>query len=440
MDVSVIGAGYLGATYAACLASLGHHVVGIDTDGAKVAALNHGRVPFHEPGLPQLVGEGLANGRLRFSTDYRDLAQPQLHLLCVGTPQQQTGFGADLGRIDAAVERAAPIVAPGSLLVGKSTVPVGTAARIQKKLRRLRPEHGVRVAWNPEFLREGHGVHDALQPDRLVFGTTNAADVELLGELYAPLIAAGTPVIATDLATAELAKVSANVMLAARISLVNLLAEVCEAARADIAALTDILALDERLGSQYLEAGLGYGGGCLPKDCRAFIARASELGVVQPTRLLQMVDQVNQRQRQRAIQRTRTLVGGAVAGKRIAVLGAAFKPGSDDIRDSPALAVATGLYADGATIQIYDPRANLHVRREHPYFDVAADAHQACRGADAVLVLTDWPEFQCLDPVMLASEVAHRRVLDARRTLPAHNWRQAGWQVVSWGVGQPCGS
>jgi UDPglucose 6-dehydrogenase len=426
--ISVLGTGYLGATHAACLAACGHEVIGIDTDAERIAPLAAGTAPFHEPGLDDLLAAGVKEGRLTFSTDYAAARTCQVHFMCVGTPQAPGRYAADLAALESAADSLGPMLCEPCLVVGKSTVPVGTAAKLRDRLRRLAPAgRGVDVAWNPEFLREGHAVDDSLRPDRLVFGAeTHEADQQLR-DVYAPLLAAGVPVVHTDLATAELAKVSANAMLATRISLVNLLAEVCEAADADVADLTTILGLDGRIGPLFLTPGVGYGGGCLPKDTRGFIARAQELGVGEPAGLLREVDAVNLRQRARTVDRTVSLLGGSAAGRTVAVLGAAFKANSDDVRDSPALDVAATLAARGAAVRVYDPQAAANASRAHPELGYFDDAESACRGADVVLVLTDWAEFAGLDPVSLAEVVASPTVIDGRLVLDPDKWRAAGW-------------
>jgi UDPglucose 6-dehydrogenase len=431
---AVLGTGYLGATHAACLAACGHEVVGIDTSAERVAVLSAGTAPFHEPGLEDLLATGVRKGRLRFSTDYAAAADCDVHFLCVGTPQAPGRYAADLSALNASVDTLAPLLDRPCLVVGKSTVPVGTAAEVHERLHARAPAgQDVDLAWNPEFLREGHAVEDSLRPDRLVFGAQTHRAEQKLRDVYAPLIAAGVPVVSTDLATAELAKVSANAMLATRVSLVNLLAEVCEAAAADVADLTRILGLDERIGPLFLTPGVGYGGGCLPKDTRAFVARASELGLAEPAGLLREVDAVNQRQRARTVDLSVSLLDGETAGRKVAVLGAAFKAHCDDVRDSPALDVAATLAARGAAVRVYDPMAGANARRIHPELTYSDCAEAACEGADVVLILTDWPEFAGLDPVSLADIVAAPRVLDGRLVLDPDKWRAAGWDFHGLG-------
>ena len=436
MLISVVGTGYLGATHAACLAACGHEVVGVDTDPDKVARLSSGRAPFVEPGLDELLGRGVASGCLTFTTELAAAAAADVHFLCVGTPQMPGSHAADLRALESVVAALAPHLDRPCLVVGKSTVPVGTAPRLAQVLRETAPAgDAVEIAWNPEFLREGHAVEDSLHPDRLVLGVQSDPADQVLREVYARAIVDGVPVVRTDLATAELAKVSANAMLAARISLVNLLAEVCEAADADVADLTTALGLDRRIGPQFLRPGIGYGGGCLPKDTRAFAARAEELGVGVPAGLLREVDTVNMRQRARTIDLAARVLGGSPRGHRVAVLGAAFKAGSDDVRDSPALDVAGTLQARGADVHVYDPEAGDNARRARPGLRVEPSVEAACRDADLVLVLTEWEEFAGLDPVSLAAVVRTPAVLDGRLVLPVDKWRAAGWDVHALGRG-----
>ena len=432
----MLGTGYLGATHAACLAACGHDVVGVDTNPDRLELLSAGAAPFHEPGLDDLLAEGVRSGRLVFTSEYARAADADVHFLCVGTPQRAGSHAADLRAVWAAVDALAPLLHHPCLVVGKSTVPVGTAVRVRNRLRAAAPAgDAVAMAWNPEFLREGHAVEDSLRPDRLVFGVDSDEDDQTLRDVYARMIADGVPVVRTDLETAELAKASANVMLATRISLVNLLAEVCEAADADVGDLTRILGLDERIGSKFLNPGVGFGGGCLPKDTRAFVARAEELGVTEPAALLREVDTINMRQRARTVDLAVSLLGGRTAGATVAVLGAAFKADSDDVRDSPALDVAATLRARGCSVRVYDPRAGRNAAREQPLLDVVDSVEDACRDAEVTLVLTDWDEFRGIDPVALQAVVRHPRIIDGRLVLEPDKWRAAGWDFHALGRG-----
>jgi UDPglucose 6-dehydrogenase len=431
MRLTVIGTGYLGATHAACMAELGHEVVGVDVDAGKVAALRAGRVPFHEPGLAGMVARHTASGRLRFTTSYEEAgAFGQVHFVCVGTPQRTDCDGADLTQVESAFDGIARHARRGALLVGKSTVPVGTAARLADR-------HRVEIAWNPEFLREGFAVEDTLRPDRLVFGVRTARAERLLRSVHAPVLAAGTPLVVTDFATAELVKTAANSFLATKISFINAMAEVCEAVGGDVGELSEALGHDERIGRAFLRAGVGFGGGCLPKDIRAFAHRAAELGV--DLGFLRAVDAINMRRRDRVTELARQLCGGTVLGARVAVLGAAFKPDSDDIRDSPALNVAARLDLDGADVTVYDPAAMDNARKAFPLLGYAMSVEEALRGAELVLHLTEWPQFRALDPERAASLVCRPRIVDGRGVLDEDRWTAAGWQFRALGRPAPAG-
>lgn len=437
MRISVLGTGYLGAVHAACLAAWGHDVVGVDTDPHHVEQLAQGVAPFHEPGFPQLLRAGVEAGRLRFVGDYRAAADfADVHFVCVGTPQRADGRAADLTAVWDTADRLAPLLRRPCLVVGKSTVPPGTAAALARRFDRGSPVP-VRVAWNPEFLREGHAVADSMHPDRLVFGVADDESAQVLREVYARPLADGVPAVRTDLETAELAKVAANVMLAARLSVLNALAEVCEHSGADVGDLTRILGSDPRIGAAFLSPGLGFGGGCLPKDLRACAALADELGLTDAAALFDGVDTVNTGLRTRVAELAAELADGSLHGARVTVLGAAFKAGSDDVRDSPALAVAHLLQDRGAGVTVHDPRAGANVRRVYPDLRVEDSLEAACRGADLLLVLNEWEEYRELDPVSVASWVAVPRVVDARLTLDADKWQAAGWQVRSPGRRTP---
>lgn len=433
MRCTVFGTGYLGATHAVGMAQLGHDVVGIDIDPGKVAKLTGGDIPFYEPGLRKMLADNIAAGRLRFTTDY-DLAAEfaDVHFLGVGTPQKKGEYGADLRHVHAVIDELVPRLTRPAVIVGKSTVPVGTAADLGERARRLAPAGiGVEVAWNPEFLREGFAVHDTLHPDRIVVGVQGdsiRADA-ILRELYAPMLDDGVPFLLTDLQTAELVKVSANAFLATKISFINAISEVCEAAGADVTVLADALGYDPRIGRKFLQAGLGFGGGCLPKDIRAFMARAGELGADQALTFLREVDSINMRRRTRMVELATAACGGSLLGANIAVLGAAFKPESDDVRDSPALNVAGQLQLNGATVNVFDPKALDNAHRLFPTLNYAVSVAEACERADAVLVLTEWREFVDLDPADLDDLVRARVIVDGRNCLDVQRWQRAGWRV-----------
>jgi UDPglucose 6-dehydrogenase len=433
--LTVIGTGYLGTTHAASLAELGFEVLGVDADPARVAALAAGRLPLCEPDLGPMLRRGLRSGRLRFTTSLPEAAEfGDVHFLCVGTPQRAGHPGADLSQLFGCVDQLAPLLRRPCLVVGKSTTPVGTAATLARRLASRAPA-GPRaeLAWNPEFLREGHAVADTMRPDRIVVGVRSARAEAVLREIYADPLRDGPPLFVTDFATAEMVKVAANAFLATKISFINAMAEVCEAAGADVLVLSEALGRDARIGAAGLRPGLGFGGGCLPKDIRAFLARAEDLGAGQALSFLRDVDEINLRCRSRAVRLAAELAGGSLAGRAVGVLGAAFKPGSDDVRDSPALDVASALHGLGARVTLYDPAATGKARRAHPELDYADSAEGAARDAEVLLVLTEWDEFRHADPEILGKAVARRVVLDTRNALDAEQWRAAGWTYRALG-------
>ena len=435
MRVSVIGTGYLGATTAACLAEMGFEVLGLDVDEAKIDLLRSGRVPFYEPGLDELLVSNLRAERLRFTTDFAEAAEfADLHLICVGTPQRDESGAADLSYVNSAVEGLAPHLTRPTVVVGRSTVPVGTAATLAARLAALAPVgEEAELGWSPEFLREGFGVEDTLHPDRIVIGTDSPRVEKAVRALWQQQVDAGTPFLVTDMQTAELVKVSANAFLATKISFINAMAEVSEVAGADVIQLAEALSYDDRIGGKFLGPGLGFGGGCLPKDIRAFMARADELGVEPALSFLREVDAINQRRRARTIDIARQLIGGNFAGRTVAVLGAAFKPNSDDIRDSPALDVASTIASLGAHVTVYDPRALERARQEHPELNYADSMLGAARDADVVLLLTEWAEFREANPDEMGEVVAQKRIVDGRNALDPTYWRSSGWTYRALG-------
>lgn len=437
MRISVIGCGYLGAVHAACMATLGHEVVGIDTDENKVAELSAARAPFFEPGLEALLKEVQATGRLSFTTDMAAARGSSVHFICVGTPQKKGENGADMSYVDAATNALLPYLSTDDIVVGKSTVPVGTASRLHGVIRNA--EATAELLWNPEFLREGHAVSDTLHPDRFVYGVLNGAEdhpaVRVLDQVYAEPLKSGTPRLVMDLPTAELVKTAANSFLATKISFINAMAELCDAAGADVTLLADAIGMDDRIGRKFLNAGIGFGGGCLPKDIRAFMARAGELGADQALTFLREVDAINMRRRMRVVELTRELCGGSLLGQRITVLGAAFKPQSDDVRDSPALSVAAQLQLQGAVVTVTDPQALDNAARRFPELQYEESTETALQRADALLLLTEWQEYRDLDPYDAAAIVSATRVLDGRNVLDAAKWRAAGWTYR--GLGRP---
>ncbi|MFH8556247.1 UDP-glucose dehydrogenase family protein [Streptomyces celluloflavus] len=440
LKITVIGTGYLGATHAAAMAELGFEVLGLDVVPEKIEMLGRGEVPMYEPGLTELLRRHVAgiegsSGRLRFTTSYEEAGEfGDVHFICVNTPQKHGEYACDMSHVDAAFDALAPHLTRPALVVGKSTVPVGSAVRLAARLAALAPAGAeAELAWNPEFLREGFAVQDTLHPDRIVVGVASERAERLLREVYAKPVGAGSPFIVMDYPTAELVKTAANSFLATKISFINAMAEVCEAADGDVVKLAEAIGHDERIGRKFLRAGVGFGGGCLPKDIRAFMARAGELGADQALTFLREVDSINMRRRGHMVELTRDAVGGSFLGKRVAVLGATFKPDSDDVRDSPALNVAGQIHLQGGQVTVYDPKGMENARRVFPTLDYADSALEAARGADAVLHLTEWREFRELDPAALGAVVSERRILDGRNALDPELWRGAGWTYRALG-------
>lgn len=449
LKLTVIGTGYLGATHAAAMAELGFDVLALDIDPRKIELLSQGRVPMFEPGLEELLARHVAgiegsSGRLRFTLSWEEVAEfGDVHFVCVNTPQKQGEYACDMSYVDRAFGQLAPLLKRPALVVGKSTVPVGSAARLADLLAELAPAgEEAELAWNPEFLREGFAVEDTLHPDRIVVGVRSERAERTLREVYAGPVAEGTPFVVADYPTAELVKTAANAFLATKISFINAMAEVSEAAGGDVAKLAEAIGYDDRIGHKFLRAGIGFGGGCLPKDIRAFMARAGELGADQALTFLREVDSTNMRRRTQMVDMAREALasapsgrasGGGFLGRRIAVLGATFKPDSDDVRDSPALNVAGQIQLQGGQVTVYDPKGMDNARAQFPTLGYAASALEAVRGSDIVLHLTEWREFRELDPAALAEVARGRVVLDGRNTLDPAVWRKAGWTYRAMG-------
>jgi len=431
LKLSVIGTGYLGATHAACMASLGFEVIGYDTETSKIELLSKGKVPFYEPELEDLLAEQIKSGRLTFTTNINDLADADVHFICVGTPQIKGGNAADLKYVDSALEAIAKIVKPGGLVVGKSTVPVGTATRLRNRLLELNPKAD--LAWNPEFLREGFAVEDTLRPNRLVVGVVNDSAEKILKEVYASNLKENTPWVRADLPTAELVKVAANSFLATKISFINAMAEICEAAGGDVTVLAKAIGYDPRIGSRFLQAGIGFGGGCLPKDIRAFMARAEELGAKQAVEFLKEIDAINLRARQRIIELVRKDLSENLQGKKVAILGAAFKPDSDDVRDSPALDIAAQIQAAGAVVIVHDPKAIANAQQRFPALQFAEDINSTLKDAEIVLHLTEWKIYREINPAEVKSLVKSAIMIDGRNALDRELWQSAGWKFRALG-------
>ena len=431
LKLSVIGTGYLGATHAACMASMGFEVIGFDTESAKVDLLSKGRVPFYEPDLEGLLADQIKSKRLTFTNKVEDLADADVHFICVGTPQIKNGNAADLTYVNSALESIAKYVKPGGLVVGKSTVPVGTATKLRSRLIELNPKAD--LAWNPEFLREGFAVEDTLRPNRLVVGVVNDSAEEILKKVYAVNLKENTPWVRADLPTAELVKVAANSFLATKISFINAMAEVCEASGGDVTVLAKAIGYDPRIGNRFLQAGIGFGGGCLPKDIRAFMARAEELGASQAVEFLKEIDAINLRARQRIIELVRKDLSDDLVGKKVAVLGAAFKPDSDDVRDSPALDISAQIQAAGAKVTVHDPKAISNAQKRFPGLNFAEDINSTLKDAEIVLHLTEWKIYRDIDPIEIKKLVKTAIMIDGRNALDRDLWRAAGWKFRALG-------
>ena len=431
LKLSVIGTGYLGATHAACMASMGFEVIGFDTESAKVDLLSKGRVPFYEPDLEGLLADQIKSKRLIFTNKVEDLADADVHFICVGTPQIKNGNAADLTYVNSALESIAKYVKPGGLVVGKSTVPVGTATKLRSRLIELNPKAD--LAWNPEFLREGFAVEDTLRPNRLVVGVVNDSAEEILKKVYAVNLKENTPWVRADLPTAELVKVAANSFLATKISFINAMAEVCEASGGDVTVLAKAIGYDPRIGNRFLQAGIGFGGGCLPKDIRAFMARAEELGASQAVEFLKEIDAINLRARQRIIELVRKDLSDDLVGKKVAVLGAAFKPDSDDVRDSPALDISAQIQAAGAKVTVHDPKAISNAQKRFPGLNFAEDINSTLKDAEIVLHLTEWKIYRDIDPIEIKKLVKTAIMIDGRNALDRDLWRAAGWKFRALG-------
>ncbi|MHA3022080.1 UDP-glucose dehydrogenase family protein [Mycobacterium sp. BMJ-28] len=432
MRLTVFGLGYLGLTHAVCMAELGHDVLGVEVDPKRVAKLGNGEVPFYEPGLADLLCKHLESGKLTITDDYAVAAEwGELYFIAVGTPQKKGESAADLRYVEAVIDNLAPLVRNDVLILGKSTVPVGTCAKLVERAEARSQGATIEIAWNPEFLREGYAVQDTVRPDRIVLGCREGGRAETLTrEVYADILKLETPFIVTDPETAELVKVSANAFLATKISFINAIAEVCDVVGADVRAVADAIGYDARIGRRFLNAGIGFGGGCLPKDIRAFMARAGELGASEALTFLREVDNVNMRRRTRMVDVARKACQGSLLNANIAILGAAFKPDSDDVRDSPALNVAGQLQLQGASVTVYDPKAIENSRAVFPTLSYAASVQEACEKADVVMVLTEWSEFVQINPADLSTIVRNRTVIDGRMCLDREWWIKNGWTYL----------
>ncbi len=432
LKLTIIGLGYLGATTAVAFAKLGHQVIGIDPDASKIELFSQGKLPFYEPGLEDALGEVVAAGNISFATEHSSSSSSaDIHMICVGTPQGPDGSSADTKYLYSALDSLIPFLNEDAVIVGKSTVPVGTAGQIRSYLE-SKLNFAPHIAWNPEFLREGTALKDTLEPDRIVIGVEDSWSEKLLRLLYEDITEAGVPLITCDIPTSELVKVAANSFLATKISFINAIAEIAEVAGADTVKLAEAIGYDERIGDKFLRNGIGFGGGCLPKDIRAFMARANELGAGHSVAFLREVEAINLRRRARVLEIAQEELGD-LTSRRVAILGAAFKPETDDIRDSPAIAVAEQFWMAGAHVVIHDPKALNNVRRAFPQIETQPTVELALSNADLVVVATEWNEYREANPAELAKLVANRLVIDGRNTLDASLWQQNSWQIIALG-------
>lgn len=434
MLVTVIGLGRLGLVHAAVMAKLGHQVIGIEMNGERVAALQNGVTPFFEPGLEDLLEEVLDTGRLVFQTQHEESSRKaDVHFICVGTPQSSSGDAADTSYVFDAIEKLAPFMHPDAVVVGKSTVPVGTAAAALALLNKTSGKK-LHLVWNPEFLREGHAVADTMRPDRVVIGRQNSFAESVLRDCYREILNLGTPVVTCDFETAELVKVAANAFLATKISFINAIAEVAESTGADTELIADALGLDDRIGRKFLNNGLGYGGGCLPKDTRSLKSIAKKSQAQGLSDLLDSVEAINVGRKTRVVNLAKELLGD-ISGKRVVILGAAFKPNTDDIRDSPAIEIAELFAQHGASVAVQDEMASHVVTQELPKFDAFESVDEAINGADLLVIATEWASYTTLAPKELGALVAQKNLIVARKSVDARLWSDYGWTVKILGHG-----
>jgi len=431
----MIGTGYVGLVTGTCLAEFGHHVACVDKITEKIERLQKGRVPIYEPGLEALVNKNVAEGRLRFTTSLADsVPEADAVFLAVGTPTSRRGDGyADLTYIFEASREIARHLSGYTVIIDKSTVPVGTAAQVERIVRQENPEADFDVASNPEFLREGAAINDFMRPDRVVIGVKTERAADVLHEIYKPLYLLDTPIVRTTIETAELIKYAANAFLAVKISFINEIANVCEAVGADISALARAIGMDGRIGGKFLHPGPGYGGSCFPKDTLALMRIVQEYG--ESLRIVSAAVEVNAAQKARMIKKIRDMLGGSESGKTLAVLGLTFKPETDDMRESPAVTILPALLEKGARIRAHDPKGMEEARNFLPLeVEYATNAYDACENADAVILLTEWNQYRALDLERIGSLLRKRIFIDLRNVYEPEKLRSLGFQYT--GVGR----
>ncbi len=434
MRIAIIGTGYVGLVSGACFSEFGVEVACVDQDRAKIARLEHGEMPIFEPGLEALVARNAAAGRLSFTTDLpRAVAGADAVFIAVGTPSRRGDGHADLSYVHAAAAEIGRALTGYAVVVTKSTVPVGTGREVAEILRRMRPPGGFDVASNPEFLREGSAIEDFMRPDRVVIGADSEPARAILHALYRPLYLIETPMLFTDIETAELIKYAANAFLATKITFINEIADLCERVGADVQDVAKGIGLDGRIGRKFLHAGPGFGGSCFPKDCRALVRTAREAEA--PLAIVETVVQANDARKERMADKIVAACGGSVAGRTLAVLGLTFKPNTDDMRDSPSLAILPRLAAAGAKLRVYDPEGMDEARKLLPDLGYCTDAYETMAGADALVLLTEWNAFRALDLARVGALLAKPLVIDLRNVYQPHEMIAAGLSYVS--IGRP---
>jgi len=431
MRVAMIGTGYVGLVSGACFADFGHDVVCIDKDAGKIERLKKGEIPIFEPGLDDLVARNVREGRLSFTTDAAEAVRAaDTVFIAVGTPTRRGDGHADLSYVHAAAEEIAGLVEGFTVVVTKSTVPVGTGDEVEAIIRKARPGADVAVVSNPEFLREGAAIEDFKRPDRIVVGTEDERARAVMNELYRPLFLNETPIVFTGRRTSELIKYAANAFLALKITFINEMADLCEAVGADVQQVARGIGLDKRIGAKFLNAGPGYGGSCFPKDTLALVRTAQQYGA--PTRLIETTVAVNDTRKKAMAGKVADALDGDLSGKVIGVLGLTFKPNTDDMRDAPSLDIIPALQAMGARVQAFDPEGH-EARQLLPGVDFKASAYDAVEGADVVVIITEWDQFRALDLDRVKSLMTSPVVVDLRNIYRPDDMRARGFRYASIG-------
>ncbi len=432
MKIAMIGSGYVGLVSGVCFADFGHRVVCVDKEASKIEALKRGVMPIYEPGLEDLVANNVRENRLSFTTDIAEgVRGADAVFIGVGTPSRRGDGHADLTYVYAAAREIAAVMDGYTVVVTKSTVPVGTGDEVERIIRETRPDAEFAVVSNPEFLREGAAIADFKRPDRIVVGTTDPRAREVMTEVYRPLFLNQPPILFTERRTSEIIKYAANAFLALKITFINEIADLCEAVGGNVQEVARGIGLDNRIGSKFLHAGPGYGGSCFPKDTRALAKSAQDAGT--PLRIVETVIDVNERRKIAMADKVIKACGGSVSGKTIALLGLTFKPNTDDMREAPSLAIVAALEAAGATVRAYDPEGMEHARALMPNVVYCADAYECCEGADALAIVTEWDAFRALDLDRIKRMLKTATIVDLRNIYRADDMRRRGFSYTSVG-------